>query len=212
MERYADNAALSSRFAFLTNVAQRDLPETLAERAARGLLTLADGEAELADGIRLVPAFGTTRPARSTSSSKTTQTAARILCGDLFYVYENVEGLRGDGAPAPIATTTGSHTPSGSCCRRALDAVDGDTTACRCSTTPTVWRAVRLARVRRRASRRGVDAAPVAMRRPPVAATRRPTSATASPATATSASPCETARCRRSLRRGPVPVLLARRM
>jgi N-acyl homoserine lactone hydrolase len=127
MERYAENASLPSRFGFLTNVAQKDLPETLADRDARGLLTLVDGEAELAGGIRLVPAFGTHTPGSQYVVVDNEADGRWILCGDLAYVYENVEGLHGSGVLAPIAMTTGSHTAWLHAVAALVDSVDGDT-------------------------------------------------------------------------------------
>jgi glyoxylase-like metal-dependent hydrolase (beta-lactamase superfamily II) len=123
MERYAAAAALPPRFAFLTNVAQKDLPETLAARDA----TLVDGEAALVDGIRLVPAFGTHTPGSQYVVVDNDADGRWIFAGDLVYVYENVEGLRGDGVMAPIAMTTGSHTTWLHVVAALVDSVDGET-------------------------------------------------------------------------------------
>jgi len=127
LERYAAAAALPTRFAFLTNVAQRDLPETLAARAVDGLAALVEGESHLVDGIRLVPAFGTHTPGSQYVVVDNDADGRWILAGDLVYVYENVEGLRGDGVLAPIAMTTGSHTAWLHAVAALVDAVDGDT-------------------------------------------------------------------------------------
>lgn len=122
LERYAENAALPTRFAFLTNVAQKDLPEILAARD----VTLVDGGLEIADGVRLVPAHGTHTP--GTQYVVVDGDHGRwILCGDLAYVYENLEGLRGSGVFAPIAMTTGSHTAWLHAVAALVDSVDGDT-------------------------------------------------------------------------------------
>jgi glyoxylase-like metal-dependent hydrolase (beta-lactamase superfamily II) len=124
LERYAESAALPGRFAFLTNVAQKDLPETLAARET----TLVDGELELADGIRLVPAFGTHTPGTQYVVVDSDRDGRWILCGDLAYAYENIDGLRGSGVLAPIAMTTGSHTAWLHAVAALVDSVDGDTT------------------------------------------------------------------------------------
>jgi N-acyl homoserine lactone hydrolase len=127
MERYAAAAALPQRFGFLTNVSQKDLPETLVARGERGLATLADGEAELTDGIRLVPAFGTHTPGSQYVVVDNDADGRWIFAGDLLYVYENAEGLRGSGVMAPIAMTTGSHTTWLHTVAALVDSVDGDT-------------------------------------------------------------------------------------
>jgi N-acyl homoserine lactone hydrolase len=106
--RFLEAATLPASFGFLMKSAQPDLPATLAERAEQGLATLVDGTSELADGVTVLPAFGTHTPGSQYVLVDNTADGRWIFPGDLVYVYENIEGLRHDGVMAPIGLSTGS--------------------------------------------------------------------------------------------------------
>lgn len=125
--RYAEAAALPASFGFLTKASQPDLAQTLVERAERGLATLLDGAAELADGILVLPAFGTHTPGSQYVTVNNTADGRWIFAGDLVYVYENIEGLGQDGVMAPIGLSTGSPTAWLTTVASLIQSVDGNT-------------------------------------------------------------------------------------
>jgi N-acyl homoserine lactone hydrolase len=127
MVRYSLAAALPARFAFLTKHTQNDLPATLDERAVRGLLTLLDEEADIADGISVVPAFGTHTAGSQYVVVDNPADGRWIFPGDIVYVYENIEGIRHDGVLAPIGLSTGSPTTWLTAAAGIVDMLAGDT-------------------------------------------------------------------------------------
>jgi N-acyl homoserine lactone hydrolase len=127
MAHAAEAAALPASFGFLTRFAQADLPETLADRSALGLATLVDGSAELADGIRVVPAFDTHTAGSQSVVVENAADGSWVFPGDLVYVYENIEGLRQDGVLVPIALSTGSSTAWLTAAAALIEVVEGDT-------------------------------------------------------------------------------------
>ena len=104
IESYLAAAARPARFEFLTRSCQADLPGRLATRAA----TLVDGEAVVAPGIELRPAYDTHTAGSQAVAVTNESDGTWIFAGDNVYSYENLDGIRGDGVLAPIAMTTGS--------------------------------------------------------------------------------------------------------
>ena len=75
---------------------------------SRCLLTLADGQHAVADHISLLPAFDTHTAGSQFVLVEDEASGPWLFAGDNVYVYENIEGLRGEGAYAPISMATGS--------------------------------------------------------------------------------------------------------
>jgi N-acyl homoserine lactone hydrolase len=125
--RYAEAATLPASFGFLTRATQPDLPQTLKERAGRGLATLVEGTAEPADAVRVMPALGTHTPGSQYVVLENAADGRWIFPGDLVYVYENLEGLRQDGVMAPIGLSTGSPSAWLTSAAALIETVDGDT-------------------------------------------------------------------------------------
>lgn len=127
IDRYRAALRLPPRFEFLTRNSEPGLLEVLTDRDRRGLLTLADGHHTVSDHISLLPAFDT-----HTAGSQYVLVAAEdsgpwLFAGDNVYVYENIEGLRGDGVYAPISMATGSPTTWLTVTDEVLRSVGGDT-------------------------------------------------------------------------------------
>ena len=124
---FLEARALPARFGFLTLVSQPDLPETLDALATEGRATLASGAFDLADGIRLEPAFDTHTAGSQFVVIENDSDGRWIFAGDNIYVYENVEGLNGDGVMVPIAMSTGSPTLWLTTMAGVVDSLGGDT-------------------------------------------------------------------------------------
>jgi glyoxylase-like metal-dependent hydrolase (beta-lactamase superfamily II) len=124
---YQAALALPPRFEFLTRSCEPALPGLLEERGRAGLVTLADGELEVAPGVVLWPAFGTHTAGSQVVSITTERNGRWLLAGDNVYAYENLEGLHGDGILAPIAMTTGGAADWLRLADAMLTAVGGDT-------------------------------------------------------------------------------------
>jgi N-acyl homoserine lactone hydrolase len=120
------NQKLPSRFGFLLNTCQVDLPDELDRRAAENLSTLVPGAASLGSGIRLQPAFGTHTAGSQFAVVDNDADGRWIFAGDNMYQYENVEGLAGDGVMVPIAMSTGSPTTWLHTIDSVVASVDGD--------------------------------------------------------------------------------------
>lgn len=127
MSSCAAAVTLPSSFGFLARAAQDDLPQTLSARAERGGVTFLDGEASLADTIRLLPAFDTHTPGSQYVVLDNGADGRWIFPGDLIYVYDNVEGLRRNGVLAPIGMSTGSPSVWLTTVADLLGLVDNDT-------------------------------------------------------------------------------------
>lgn len=108
MTRYREALARPRRFEFLTRACEPTLPHILAERERERRLTYADGALEVCDGTQLRPAFDTHTAGSQFVLVGNTADGPWLFAGDNVYVYENVEGLRGDGVLEPIGTSTGS--------------------------------------------------------------------------------------------------------
>jgi N-acyl homoserine lactone hydrolase len=139
MVRYSEAAALPAAFGFLTKYTQNDLPETLDERAQRGLLSLLDGAAELTESMRVVPAFGTHTAGSQYVVVENAADGPWIFPGDLVYVYENVEGIDQDGVLAPIGLSTGSPAVWLNAASGLVDVLQGDTRRVLPFHDPLVW-------------------------------------------------------------------------
>ena len=108
IERYQEALALPRRFEFLTRACEATLPRTLEARASEQKLTYADGELAVLPGIELRPAFDTHTAGSQFVLVENAADGSWLFAGDNVYVYENIEGLRGDGVLEPIGTSTGS--------------------------------------------------------------------------------------------------------
>jgi N-acyl homoserine lactone hydrolase len=108
IERYQAALALPRRFEFLTRACQPDLPELLAARARAGEVTYADGDLTPMPGIELRPAFDTHTAGSQFVLVENAADGRWLFAGDNVYIYENIQGLHGDGVLEPIGTSTGS--------------------------------------------------------------------------------------------------------
>jgi len=108
IDRYRAALRLPPRFEFLTRNCEPELLEVLAEREKKGLLTLADGRHVVTGDISLLPAFDTHTAGSQYVLVDDDASGPWLFAGDNVYVYENIEGLRGDGVYAPISMATGS--------------------------------------------------------------------------------------------------------
>jgi len=108
IDRYRAALRLPPRFEFLTRNCEPRLLDILAERDRAGRLTLAEGGYPVTDQITLLPAFDTHTAGSQYVLVEDTAAGPWLFAGDNVYVYENIEGLRGDGVYAPISMATGS--------------------------------------------------------------------------------------------------------
>jgi len=108
IERYDAAVKLGRRFEFLTRACEPTLPGTLDARAREGKVTYADGEHTVLPGIELRPAFDTHTAGSQFVLVENAADRRWLFAGDNVYIYENIEGLRGDGVFEPIGTSTGS--------------------------------------------------------------------------------------------------------
>ena len=80
----------------------------LTERDAARRVTYANGYLPVTDGVELRPAFDTHTAGSQFARVENAADGRWLVAGDNVYTYQNVEGLRGDGALEPIGTSTGS--------------------------------------------------------------------------------------------------------
>ena len=110
IDRYRAALRLPPRFEFLTRNCEPGLLDVLEERRRAGRLTLADGRHAVTDEISLLPAFDTHTAGSQYVLVEDAASGPWLFAGDNMYVYENIEGLRGDGVYVPISMATGSPT------------------------------------------------------------------------------------------------------
>jgi N-acyl homoserine lactone hydrolase len=115
---YLDAISRGPRFEFLTRAAETTLPGTLDDRARQRKMTYADGVLAVTPGVELRPAFDTHTAGSQFALVDNAADGRWLFAGDNVYVYENIEGLRGDGVLEPIGTSTGSQSVW-------LDTIDG---------------------------------------------------------------------------------------
>lgn len=127
MDAYREALALPPRFAFLLRSCAADLPGVLAQRAADGQLSYADGRAQVLPGIEVRPAFDTHTAGSQFVLVDNGADGPWLFAGDNVYSYQNIEGLAGDGVLEPIGTATGSAATWLRCIDQALDLVGSDT-------------------------------------------------------------------------------------
>ena len=127
VDRYRAALQLPPRFEFLTRNCQPELLEVLAARDRSGLLTLADGRHLVTDQVSLLPAFDTHTAGSQYVLLDDEDSGPWLFAGDNVYVYENIEGLRGDGVYAPISMATGSPSTWLAVTDDVLQSVGGDT-------------------------------------------------------------------------------------
>jgi N-acyl homoserine lactone hydrolase len=108
LTRYQDALARPRRFEFLLRATDPALPAELAERDRQLRVTYAGGYLPVADGIELRPAFDTHTAGSQFALVDNAADGRWLFAGDNVYVYENIEGLLGDGVLEPIGTSTGS--------------------------------------------------------------------------------------------------------
>lgn len=115
------------RFEYLTRSCEPRLPEILAERDREGLVTYADGAAQIEPGLAVRPAFDTHTAGSQVVTVANEADGDWVFAGDNVYSYENLEGLHGDGILAPIAMTTGGATGWLAFADAMLSSVGGET-------------------------------------------------------------------------------------
>jgi N-acyl homoserine lactone hydrolase len=125
--QYRDALERPRRFEYLTRSCDTALPAILAEREREGLVTHADGAAEIAPGLAVRPAFNTHTAGSQVVAVSNDTDGDWVFAGDNVYSYENLEGLHGDGILAPIAMTTGSATDWLAFADDLLSSVGGET-------------------------------------------------------------------------------------
>jgi len=108
IDRYRAALRLPPRFEFLTRNCEPELLDVLDAADRAGRLTLADGQHAVTDQISLLPAFDTHTAGSQYVLLEDEASGPWLFAGDNVYVYENIEGLRGDGVYAPISMATGS--------------------------------------------------------------------------------------------------------
>jgi N-acyl homoserine lactone hydrolase len=108
LTRYQDALARPRRFEFLLRATDPALPAELTERDRELRVTYAGGYLPVADGIELRPAFDTHTAGSQFALVDNAADGRWLFAGDNVYVYENIEGLQGDGVLEPIGTSTGS--------------------------------------------------------------------------------------------------------
>lgn len=107
-ERHRSALGLDERFAFLRRATDAGLLDELRRRRERGLLELPDGTCQIAPGFRLVPAFDTHTAGSQIAYVDDVKGMTWAFPGDNVYVYENIEGIGGDGVLGPIGSMAGS--------------------------------------------------------------------------------------------------------
>jgi N-acyl homoserine lactone hydrolase len=90
-------------------------------------LTYVNGYLPVTDGIELRPAFDTHTAGSQFALVENAADGRWLFAGDNVYVYQNIEGLNGDGVFEPIGTSTGSPTAWLECIDQALSWVGRDT-------------------------------------------------------------------------------------
>jgi len=108
IDRYRAALRLPPRFEFLTRNCEPRLLDVLDAANRDGRLTLADGRHAVTGQISLLPAFDTHTAGSQYVLVDDEAAGPWLFAGDNVYVYENIEGLRGDGVYAPISMATGS--------------------------------------------------------------------------------------------------------
>jgi glyoxylase-like metal-dependent hydrolase (beta-lactamase superfamily II) len=106
--RYQEALARPSRFEFLLRATDPTLPTELLERDRQLRVTYASGYLPVTDGIELRPAFDTHTAGSQFALVENAADGRWLFAGDNVYVYENIEGLQGNGVFEPIGTATGS--------------------------------------------------------------------------------------------------------
>jgi len=127
LARYADALALPSRFEFLLRATDPALPDLLAARDQVLRVTYANGYLPVTDGIEVRPAFDTHTAGSQFALVDNAADGRWLFAGDNVYVYQNIEGIGGDGVLEPIGTSTGSQSVWLSCIDQALSWVGRDT-------------------------------------------------------------------------------------
>ncbi len=127
IDRYRAALQLPPRFEFLTRNCEPELLDVLAAAESRSGLTLADGPHAVTDHISLLPAFDTHTAGSQYILLADEESGPWLFAGDNVYVYENIEGLRGDGVYAPISMATGSPATWLAVTDEVLQSVGGDT-------------------------------------------------------------------------------------
>ena len=125
--RYADAVALPRQFEFLLRATDPTLPDALGARDQELRLTYANGYLPVTDGIELRPAFDTHTAGSQFALVENAADGRWLFAGDNVYIYQNIEGLSGDGVFEPIGTSTGSQSVWLSCIDQALSWIGRDT-------------------------------------------------------------------------------------
>lgn len=108
ISNFVEGRALPDKFSFLTIACDPDLLLSLVARMKAGLLTVLDGPEEILPGIRVTPAIETHTAGSQYVTVDNAGDGRWVLPGDNVYVYENLEGMNGDGHYVPIGLANGS--------------------------------------------------------------------------------------------------------
>jgi N-acyl homoserine lactone hydrolase len=108
ISRYLWAAGQPERLQWLTSAVDPDLMLWLVQRSKAGKLTVVDGEREILPGLTLVPAHDTHTAGSQYVTIDNERDGRWCLAGDNVYVYENFEGVNGDGIFNPIGLVFGS--------------------------------------------------------------------------------------------------------
>ncbi|MGB6455063.1 MAG: N-acyl homoserine lactonase family protein [Streptosporangiaceae bacterium] len=126
LTRYQDALARPPRFEFLLRATDPALPAELTELDRDLRVTYASGYLPVTAGIELRPAFDTHTAGSQLALVENAADGRWLFAGDNVYVYENIEGLQGNGVLEPIGTSTGSQWIWLDTIDRALDWVGRD--------------------------------------------------------------------------------------
>ncbi len=124
--KYRDALSRPRRFEFLLRATDPTLADELAERDRELRVTYASGHLPVTDRFELRPAFDTHTAGSQFALVENAADGRWLFAGDNVYVYENIEGLLGDGVFEPIGTSTGSQWNWLDTIDRALDWVGRD--------------------------------------------------------------------------------------
>lgn len=127
VEKFLWAKTLPDRLDWITTACDPDDLMALMERWKAGKLTLVRGDLEILDGIRVVAAHDTHTLGSQYVVVDDPFAGRWVLAGDNVYVYENIEGIDGDGHFVPIGLLFGSATKQVLAMNEMYELVDGET-------------------------------------------------------------------------------------
>jgi glyoxylase-like metal-dependent hydrolase (beta-lactamase superfamily II) len=109
VEKWAWAVSLPRRMDWLKQGVSTDDLAGLLHLAGQGRLRLADGpSADVFPGVSLVPDFDTHTYGHQHVVIRNASSGVWVVPGDVMYLYENIEGIDGDGRYVPIGLAMGS--------------------------------------------------------------------------------------------------------